>query len=186
MKALCLNLDSRPDRWDNARIQFKRVGLEVERFPAIPHENPFISFNLSQQAILQTITSPTWVFEDDVLFVNTKRWTDVIGTIPDGWDMLYLGGNVTDNLQHHSQHWWRCVGTFTTHAVIYTPKAAQYILERFDPMVGVYDAFLLEQIQLVLNCYICKPFLAVQSPGYSDLWGRETDYGLLDTQNKLK
>jgi GR25 family glycosyltransferase involved in LPS biosynthesis len=56
MKAICLNLDSRPDRWELAQKEFKEHGLNVERFAAIPNVDRFLSFNLSQQAILQSIT----------------------------------------------------------------------------------------------------------------------------------
>jgi len=70
MKAVCLSLASRNDRWELAKKQFEEQGLEVERFLAIENEDRFLSFNLSQQAILQSITEITMVFEDDVVFIN--------------------------------------------------------------------------------------------------------------------
>jgi len=185
MKAICLNLDTRPDRWQQAQKEFAYQGLHVERFAALPHPDKFFSFNQSQAAILATITEPTIVFEDDVKFVS-GRLQELLATAPDGWDVLYLGGNVLSELQHVSGHWWRCVDTWTTHAVIYTAKAANYILQRFNPIEGIYDEFLRTQIQPELNCYICKPFICVQHKGYSDIWQTETEYGLLDTQLRLK
>lgn len=165
--------------------EFNEQGIEVERFSAIVNEDRFLSFNLSQQAILKSITENTLVFEDDVKFVNDKL-SDVLSTAPDGWDMLYLSGHVLQPLKHKQYHWWRCKYTHTTHSVIYTPKAAKYILSRFDPIKsGVYDDFLLREIQPNLNTYICKPFITTQRPGYSDLWQTETDYGILHTQSKL-
>ena len=184
MKAICLNLNKRTDRWQLAQLEFEKQGLAVERFPVIEHENPFRSFNLSQQAILQSITENTMVFEDDVMFVNSKLHI-VLATAPEGWDLLYLGGNVMDNLKHHSGHWWRVRETHTTHAVIYTQKAAEYILERFDPCGTIYDEFLRAEIQPKLNCYICKPFICSQRPDYSDLWQTQADYGIIHTQSKL-
>jgi len=185
MKGICLNLDHRKDRWHHAQNEFILQGLQVERFSAIEHENPLTSFNLSQKAILESITENTLVFEDDVLFVS-HRFKEVLSTVPDDWDMLYFGGNVLESLQHVSGHWWRCLHTWTTHAVAYTPKAAKYISERFDPYGPfVYDDFLKNQIQPELKCYICKPFICVQRESYSDLWKQNAFYQLLETQNKL-
>lgn len=73
MKAICLNLNKRPDRWEQSQQEFNKIGLHVERFAAIDHDHPKISFNLSQQAILQSITEDTIVFEDDVL-IHHENW----------------------------------------------------------------------------------------------------------------
>ena len=100
MKAICLNLNKRTDRWDRVQKEFESKSLVVERFAVIEDANPFRSFNISQQAILKTITEDTIVFEDDVIFVSDKL-NEVLETAPEGWDMLYLGGNVLDNLKHH-------------------------------------------------------------------------------------
>jgi GR25 family glycosyltransferase involved in LPS biosynthesis len=70
MRAVCLNLATRNDRWKLAEKEFKQQDIDVERFYAIEHNDRFLSFNLSQQAILKTITEKTAVFEDDVVFVN--------------------------------------------------------------------------------------------------------------------
>lgn len=186
MRMVCLSLASRNDRWQLAEKQFKEKGLNVERFYAIERIDRFLSFNLSMQAILQTITENTIVFEDDVLFVNDMM-NHVICTAPEGWDILYLSGHILQPLKHVQDHWWRCKHTHTTHSVIYTPQAAKYILERFDPMKsGIYDDFLLREIQPKLKAYICKPFVTTQRPGYSDLWQTDTDYGILHTQSKLQ
>jgi len=185
MRAVCLSLASRNDRWKLAEKEFKQQGIDVERFYAIEHIDRFLSFNLSQQAILKTITGNTVVFEDDVVFIN-DMYKHIIKTAPADWDMLYLSGHVLRPLKHVEEHWWRCKHTHTTHSVIYTPQAAKYILERFDPMKsGIYDDFLLREIQPNLKAYICKPFVTTQRPGYSDLWQTETDYGIHHTQSKL-
>jgi len=100
--------------------------------------------------------------------------------------MLYLGGNVLENLTHVSGHWWRVKETWTTHAVIYTPKAAAYILSRYENNERIYDDFLRTDIQPNLKCYICKPFVCVQRPSYSDIWEQHADYSILSTENKLQ
>ncbi len=185
MKAICLNLDSRTDRWKLAQKEFEQQGLQVERFSAIFNHDRFLSFNLSQQAILQQITEDTIVFEDDVKFVSNDM-QKMIDTAPADWQMLYLSGHVLAPLKRINKDWWRCKHTHTTHSVIYKAETAKYILELFHPFKsGVYDDFLLNEIQPKIKAYICKPFITTQRPGYSDLWQTDTDYGILHTQSKL-
>ena len=185
MRIVCLNLDHRSDRWQLASKEFEKYSLNVERFSAIKNEDRFLSFNLSMVAILSTIKEVTLVFEDDVKFVNDKL-NEVLLTAPNDWQILYLSGNVTDNLKHESGHWWRCKNTYTTHSVIYKPEAAEIILKKYNPYKDViYDAFLFQQIQPILKCYICKPYITTQRVSYSDLWLQDADYGILDTQSKL-
>jgi hypothetical protein len=185
MKAICLSLAIRNDRWKLAEKQFKEQNITVDRFLAVEHEDRFTSFNLSQQAILKSITETTLVFEDDVLFVNNML-KYVLDTAPEDYDILYLSGHVLAPLKHIQDHWWRCKQTHTTHSVIYTAKAAQYIYDRYDPYKdGIYDDYLLRKIQPELKCYICKPFITTQRAGFSDLWQTDTDYGILHTQSKL-
>jgi GR25 family glycosyltransferase involved in LPS biosynthesis len=185
MKAICLNLDSRQDRWKLVQKEFNEQGIEVERFSAIVNEDRFLSFNLSQQAILKSIKETTIVFEDDIMFVSDKL-KHVLDNAPNDYDVLYLSGHVLAGLRRVNNSWWRCKNTHTTHSVIYTAKAAKFIHDRYDPYKdGIYDDWLLRVIQPMLKCYICKPFITTQRPGYSDLWQTETDYGILHTQSKL-
>lgn len=188
MKAICLNLISRPDRWELAQKEFERQNLQVNRFLAIPNDDRFLSFNLSQQAILRHIINTneeTIVFEDDVKFVNDNMHK-VLETAPADWQMLYLSGHVLRPLKKINKDWWRCKHTHTTHSVIYKPETARYILDRYDPFKsGIYDDFLLRLIQPNIKAYICKPFITTQRPGYSDLWQTETDYGIIHTESKL-
>ena len=185
MKVICLNLDHRVDRWASAQKEFAEQNLTVERFSAIENDDKFLSFNLSQHAILKSITETTLVFEDDVYFVSDKL-EEVLKYAPKDFDVLYLSGHVQAGLRRVNEYWWRCRSTHTTHSVIYTAKAAKYIYDRYNPHTdGIYDDYLFRVIQPTLRCYICKPFITAQKPGYSDLWQRETDYGILYTQSKL-
>lgn len=185
MKAVCLSLASRNDRWELAQKEFKEQGLNVERFYAIENPDRFLSFNLSQKAILESIKETTLVFEDDVKFVNNDLYS-ILESAPIDWQMLYLSGHVLQPLKKFNKHWWRCKHTHTTHSIIYKPEAAKYIYDCFDPYKsGIYDDFLLNKIQPYIKAYICKPFITTQRPGYSDLWQTDTDYGILHTQSKL-
>jgi hypothetical protein len=187
MKAIYLNLESRTDRKRRAEKNFKEVGLTVERFPAVVHESPHHSFIQSQKAILQSITENTIVFEDDVQFMNMAKWDKVIESIPEDFDLAYLGGNPQRELTNKvNEYWWRALDIWTTHAVIYSKKGAEKILTMFEDD-EMYDNWLGRLGLYQLNGYICKPFLCTQYPSYSDIWERNVDYTSIfeNGQNKL-
>jgi GR25 family glycosyltransferase involved in LPS biosynthesis len=185
MKAICLNLDTRPDRWEQSKKEFIKQGLQVERFAAVEMKDPVLSFNASQIKILSSTTENTIVFEDDVRFINNKL-NDVLKTVPDDWEILYFGGNVLQPLQHVKCHWWRCLNTWTTHAVAYTPKGAKKILGLWKNRGVVYDEFL-RLNQSKLKAYICKPFVCDQRPDFSDLMKTKVDYSkfFIESEKKL-
>src|SRR5687767_8905392 len=176
MKAIYLNLDHRKDRKRHAEKQFKEAGLTVERFPAVVNESPHHSFIQSQKAILQSITENTIVFEDDVKFMNMDKWDAVLESIPEDFDIAYLGGNPQRELtQRVNEYWWRALDIWATQAVIYTKEGAQKILSMFNDD-EMYDNWLAREGLYCVNGYICKPFLCTQAPSYSDIWKAQVDY----------
>lgn len=187
MKAICLNLDHRKDRWRAAQRQFKEAGLTVERFAAVSNPSPHHSFIQSQKAILQSITEPTIVFEDDVKFMNMGKWDAVLESVPYDFDIAYLGGNPQKELTNKvNEYWWRALEIWTTHAVIYSVEGAKKILSMFEDD-EMYDNWLGRHGLYMLNGYICKPFLCTQRPDHSDIWQHSVDYTHIieNGQNKL-
>ncbi|CAB4140148.1 hypothetical protein UFOVP402_7 [uncultured Caudovirales phage] len=185
MKAICINLPSRQDRWEQVQQEFEKLPFKVERFEPIPHPTPYISFNLTMAALIAGIKEPTWIFEDDVQFINMEQWEVAMDIVPYGFDLLYLGGNVREPLKKANDRWYRVQNTWTTHAILYTPKAAGFIQQVFEPEGMIYDEQLRTKVQPYLKCYICKPYMAVQRPSHSDIWGVHADYGILATQKLL-
>ena len=182
MKTICLTLH----RWQEAHTELTRIGIKPDKFPAIYNEDPVKSFNQSKQKILSSITEKTLVVEDDVQFINVEFWMDIFNDAPKDFDLLYLGGNVIEpNNKRVSEYWWQCTDTWTTHAIIYSFEGAKKILELWDGEL-IYDEFL-RQNQPRLKAFICKPFLAVQRPGYSSLQNQMVNYSHIfeEAQNKL-
>ena len=182
MKTICLTLH----RWQEAHTELTRIGIKPDKFPAIYNEDPVKSFNQSKQKILSSITEKTLVVEDDVQFINVEFWTDIFNDQPKDFDLLYLGGNVIEpNNKRVSEYWWQCTDTWTTHAIIYSFEGAKKILELWDGEL-IYDEFL-RRNQPRLKAFICKPFLAVQRPGYSSLQNQMVNYSHIfeEAQNKL-
>jgi len=190
---VCLTLN----RTDQAKKEFKRVGLnDVEMFKALPSIGPHQSFNLSTKSILQAFadsTANTLLFmEDDVQFLDLRPLADLLDDLklnPVPFDIIYLGCNVQDNKpQMIRRNLYRIRNAWTTHAVVYTKRAAQVLLSNFPNESEVmYDNYLGNMLG-VLRAFVIKPMVAVQRPGYSDIWKANVDYRNIfqESENKLK
>lgn len=162
----------------------KENGLDYIFFHALKDENPKRSFNLSQREILSifgdTDLETILVMEDDADLRNLDLIETILSELPNDWDMLYLGANLKPYPDfippiRVSQHLFRIFNAFTTHAIIYTHKAVEQILDAYDGE-QMYDAFLDAKMLRSLNAYVCSPFLSYQRPGRSDLWETDVDY----------
>jgi Coenzyme PQQ synthesis protein D (PqqD) len=98
----CLNLEERPDRWQNAVRRFDMLGItaRVERFPAIStprnhHVGCAMSWRLMIADARERGLANFLGIEDDTIFLDSTL--DVVsGAISElgekDWDLLYLGG----------------------------------------------------------------------------------------------
>lgn len=186
----CLNQDSRPDRWAQAQEELSRVKMAgVERFSSLPADQPAKSFCLSQYAMLKTFVASCkpvgLLLEDDVLFQSLEHLPAAISELPENWDILYLGANITDGVTgikerspaRYSDHLWRVRAAWTTHAVAYSREMASKIISSYPVHTyEMYDQWLNQNILPDHQCFLVNPMVAWQRPGKSDLWGQETDY----------
>lgn len=123
-------------------------------------------------------------FEDDVVFKGTAIDIDLefaIAELPDDWDIFYLGCNLfAQDWEKHppvkrSQNLSRIYHAWTTHAIAYSRKAVEWIVDNYD-VTKMYDAWLSENTLGTLNMFVMRPMIARQRPGFSDLWNNEADY----------
>lgn len=196
-KIYCLNQLSRPDRWQQALDEFlKHNIIEVEQFLCITADQPFQSFCLSQYAMLKKFLASDknnlLILEDDVIIHEHSHLDEAIKELPHDWDILYLGANLFGQggwpiPQKFSNHLSRIKHAWTSHAIAYNRKAAQYIVNHYPvETYAMYDNWLSENVLEKLNCFITNPMCAWQRPVKSDLWGIEVDYtGAFDAGNKL-
>jgi GR25 family glycosyltransferase involved in LPS biosynthesis len=188
-KIYCLNQDSRPDRWEQAKSEFERVGVKVDRFATIPADQPNKSFCLSQYAMLKTFLQTDGrtllTFEDDVLFKDMPHLQASMEELPIDWDIIYLGANITDMVfgikenppVRYSDHLFRVCKAWTTHAIGYTRAMVERIVAEYPVHTfEMYDNWLNSEILPTFNAYLVNPMVCWQRPGKSDLWGQETDY----------
>lgn len=192
-KIYCINLDKRKDRWEQSELEFKKHGLNVERFSAIDgncitlrSRNSFRLNKGEQGCILSHINilksmveqglEKILILEDDVSFVdNLNNLLDCyIKQVPPNWDMLYLGGNHIKQPIKISENIGKLIKTYTTSYYAITNSMARFLISQIkhDSAIDVfYSSFHPD-----FNCYVLMPHLAWQRPNYSDIHNKHVDY----------
>lgn len=183
MIKLCINLDSRPDRWELAQKEFERVGLEVERMPAIMHDNRPLAFNQSVYKAMELAKGQDLLlFEDDVVFDCEKFWPFIH---PSGALTFHFGGNIYGDWrmpertpQPNIAKLWNC---WQSHATWYSKEAVDFILNNLDPTHlngtnNIFDDWLRRNVLTQGRSYLHVPMIAYQRIDRSDIWGHDTDY----------
>lgn len=211
-KIYCINLDTRVDKWDECKKEFKKLGINVERFSAI-NGNPIFKdgmnltagaygLMLTHQEIMIEVALNNYknvlILEDDVTFIDNfyNYFFDKIKSLPEDWDLLYLGGNnhfhqgefklVTGdpNMMVHKYNYRKlnhelCKTTWTqtTHAVSINNKAYGDVLDHIRKFNNkpIDDIFRIMQ-QSGYNAFTFLPSLALQRPSISDIENRFVDY----------
>lgn len=171
----CINLDSRPDRWEECTAEFDRVGINVKRLAGVEG-----NFNRSQANALKQAAKheSSLILEDDVEFRDMTHLDEALKALPADWDVVFLGATLNSkhkekvhpNLYVYKDGW-------ATQAVGYSRKMANYIAEKFNPDGGViFDEWLRFNILPFFKCYIVSPMVCYQRPSFSNLRGRFVDY----------
>jgi GR25 family glycosyltransferase involved in LPS biosynthesis len=110
-KIYVINLDRRPDRYQECQIEFNKIGINVERIPGIdgkempntwgltPREKACFAVttvhrNLLSKALLNNYPN-ILIFEDDVVFIDNfnEIFNERIKSLPEDWNLLLIGGN---------------------------------------------------------------------------------------------
>jgi glycosyl transferase, family 25 len=183
---VCINLDRRPQRWEQVEAQFASHQINsVRRFPALdglmlevppgwdgsPGAYGCLQSHLA--VVLEarrSKQSSILIFEDDVVFDSdfNNKFSRDIEQLPIDWDMLLFGGlHVYVRPERVSENISRITNSYSTFA---------YALKQ-----TVYDAFIelnsqsLEPVdkvnailQKTFNCYCFTPHLAWVEENYSD------------------
>ena len=189
-----LNQRSRPDRLKDFEQEASRVGItDYVTVNAVEDPNSYASFNRSVLFILETFVNTGFdrllFLEDDVVFSDgvQEKFMQAARELPEEWDMIYLGCNIIgQNVKPYSEHLAITTGAWTTHAVGMTREIARVIVDsKPNPEEGMMDDWFARNIHPSRRSFVCRPMLAVQRPGFSDLWGRPTDYsGIFKEANK--
>jgi len=192
-KIFVINLNEATERWRIFLQELKNIGVseeEVSRFEAIDGrsipqkgtlKNGELGCHLSHLKVLETAQRENHerilIFEDDVEFDKNfvKLFPKYMKELPGEWDLLYFGGNHTEEPLPLSKNIMRVINTKCAHAYAVNQRMYQSLIDGLttcDVMVDLYYA----QIQKNYNCYIFYPHIAWQHPGKSYIRQEHVNY----------
>lgn len=195
-KIYCVNLDKRTDRWELCQEEFKKIGIEVERFSAFDGtkienvEELFVGhfekagqfgclishLDIIKQAKENKLPSVV-IMEDDVVFCENfnEELNQKILELPDDWNMIFFGSNhvahpirITDNI-------YKLTRAYSAHCYVIRDNMYDILIELIDPISEPLDVTY-ANIQPRINAYVFNPHLVWQRPGYSDICEEHVDY----------
>ena len=189
---VCINLDTRPDRWQRMTARFAEHELRnVIRFPAVDgnaleipstwkHSPGAYGCLRSHLAVVEQARNHSQhsvlIFEDDAVFdpqLNTK-FSVFAKQLPDDWDMLYFGGLHGKPPSEVSTNVVRITYTLST----YTYALKHTIYDAFIDLNRRAETVLDENtrsLQDRFNCYCFMPHLAWVEDDYSDVRDEKVD-----------
>lgn len=205
-RVYCINMDKRPDRWKQAQVEFKKIGIEsdVIRWSGIENDDGNLGCTLSHKTLIEHCKSEGYskvlIFEDDVLFVETDTSKleeafdelDMIGN----WDLFYIGVTMAPQLSSFIRVTKNILNTrfaYTTHAYAVNSQAFTPMIEAWERTISsghnIVDTTLCSQIvQGRGKSFVMDPIYAIQQPGVSDITHNDVDtYEWMITDfNKVK
>lgn len=134
-----INLDRRTDRRSEVEDEFQKIGLTVERFPAIDRKPGIVGCGLSHLAVLKIARERglqnVLIFEDDFQFlVSKERFWDLVTELFESgvhYDVVMLGYSLEKKEKFND----------LLYKVIEASTASAYIVnERFyDKLIDLYE-----------------------------------------------
>lgn len=204
-KIFIINLARRADRWEHMLRQMQILGItEFERFEAYDrpidhHGNPNgnMGCTSSHRALYEIIAYNNWnrvlIFEDDAAICTDDpqaKFQQMIGAVPENWDMLYLGGHYGEEptkFKRVSPHVIKMGRMLTTSSYGITKQFARKIAPYING-VGPIDSLLGGFHIPENNCFILSPRIFVQYPSMSDLTDQHSTnhHCMLDKYHELR
>jgi len=182
-KIYCINLDSRPDRWELAKEEFQKACIldRVERFSAVAMpENPARGNHLSHAQCIRKAKEAgaknVLIFEDDIEWLdNPLELKRVIPELKE-WDLLYLGVNTERVCYQESYHLARLTFAYSTHAYAINNTLFDTLIElNEDPKTLHNDVRMSDEIVPKYKCYATIPLLAGQRKSFSNVMNTVMD-----------
>lgn len=185
---VCIHLPARLDRAKHALAESDKHNFRFKFFDAYPAEE-FIpsehgrssqanaACTASHRAVLEVAAFYKWprtlILEDDFEFVvpdANAAFREMIGQVPEDWDMLYLGGSYAEDPKRRvSPHVIHTNGMMTTSSYAVTWRAARKMAPHIYgecPIDSLYHKW-----NRALKCFCFDPRMAVQMDGISDIQG---------------
>ncbi len=189
-----INLPHRTDRAEHINTEMQRIGVEHHLTRAVngletayqgPISKGAYGCKLSHLKIIRHAKGRAFpyvtIIEDDCVFVEEveTRLIASLPHIPSDWDILYYGANHRVPPLPVNDHIGRCRHALSTLAYVVRDTVYDLILQKAAELDKEIDLIYAETVHPLCNAYCLVPNLAAQRPGFSDVEGREMDYGHL-------
>lgn len=196
-KIYCINLDRRPDRWEECQIIFDSMGLEVERFSACDGQmidtgygkvyNGELGGTISHTRLIKHVIDSNHnnalILEDDVEFSSDflTKTEEILKELPINWDILFFGGNHTGGFEKYSNNLIRVFRTYALHCYAVNKSGLPTIHDNMIRFIGhtltcnkqltpsVAADFYMAKTHPLLNVYSAYPNISWQRESFSDL-----------------
>lgn len=166
---IVINLDRRPDRMQKVDQQLQDLGITYERQSAVDGKelgiHPIKATCMSHIEAIKKYDGLTLILEDDALFCSdfNQRFADHIESLPENWDIMFLGGIFKMNSK---DIWNKNAFLSGLQAYCVNPAKVDYIIEKMKDYEWHFDVGLQA---LGLNLYTDRHNLVTQYPSYSDI-----------------
>lgn len=175
-----INLQRRLDRLEDVTQELCNHNISFTRINAVDAENekinPSTACRLSHISVLERSQGKTLIFEDDAIFMENfeENFSQAIQTLPDDWDIMYLGAYVLKSEPVNKQ-WIRLLQGSSTHAYSIHPNKVNYFIDAAKNFDGHIDVCYSNHFPKI-KAYACQPTLVKQKPSYSDIVKNDVDY----------
>jgi hypothetical protein len=180
----CINLDDRPERWEETKAAFEGTDIVPRRFSGIRHTEGWRGCGASHVAVARDAMRRglPWilVLEDDCDPVAdfTERWPivkEALWAERDSWDIFLGGPTFIQGPAEALGPLTRIEGAYALHFYVLRASAYEKALAWNPDRHGPIDVYYSDQFRIVTT----QPLLAVQRRSVSDNEEEEVDYGYL-------
>jgi hypothetical protein len=192
-KIYVINLDRRPDRYEEFQKEISKYGIEnVERFSAIdgvtitPNNMKLLAGEIgvleSHLEIVKKCKEEglknVLIMEDDVYFSDEiLKLDEYMAAVPEDWEFLYFGGNhvygeppILVNDKVIKLNYTVALQCVAINSSVF--DVVEGVLPKRQKQVDAYYA----ELQETFNVYGFYPNMAKQTAGFSDIQNRNVDY----------
>jgi len=191
LPCFCINLDSRPERWEQTKKSFEGTGLVLQRFNAIKHAEGWRGCGESHVALAREAMRKglPWILilEDDCEPVAdfSTRWPIVKMALWEqrhAWDM-FLGGPtaIKGPIETIGEHLTLIDGAYALHFYLLNASGYERAIAWNPDRHGPIDVYYSDQFRIAVS----QPLLAIQRQSMSDIEEEEVDYSHYFNQSAL-
>jgi hypothetical protein len=193
MKAYYINLDRRPDRRKHIENEFRKQGtvIDYERIEAV--DMPDFgnlgctdSHIIAMEKFISGEEEYCIIFEDDFFF--TRKFSKSFKFPECEWDVILISGNVLDAIDCGVPGFKKVIDAQACSGYIVHRNFAPKLLANFkegrdllsehkDIPKHAIDIYW-KLLQPTSRWFVCEPKFGIQAPGYSDIQGCYTSYGV--------